>query len=304
MNILVTGATGLIGSELISYLTKKKHRVIKLVRKPQAAPGEIYWDPDAEKLNTETLEGLDAAVHLAGENIAAGRWTAERKQRIRDSRIKGTRFLAQSLARLFDPPKVLISVSAIGYYGNRGSELLDEERDRGKGFLADLCNEWEAATAPAVIRGIRVAIPRIGMVLSARGGALAQMLPIFRMGLGGRISNGRQYMSWVTLDDVIGIIEHAIRNELLHGPVNAVTPYPATNYEFTATLSRVLSKPAFFALPAFAARIAFGEMAEELLLASAKVVPARLKETGYKFRFPELEGALRHVLGIRSQKPE
>jgi uncharacterized protein len=296
MNILVTGATGFIGTELTSFLIKNKHRVLRLVRKAQAGIGEIGWDPAAETINTEALEGLDAVVHLAGENIAGGRWTPERKQRIRESRIQGTRLLSQSLARLFDPPKVFISVSAIGYYGNRGIEQLDEGSNPGKGFLAELCNEWEAATTPAVIRGIRVAIPRIGMVLSTKGGALAQMLPVFRMGLGGRIGSGRQYMSWITLDDIVGIIDHSIRNELIQGPVNAVTPSPLTNQEFASTLGRVLSRPAFFALPAFAARLAFGEMADELLLSGAKVVPARLKETGYVYRFPELEGALQNVL--------
>jgi uncharacterized protein len=301
MNILVTGATGFIGSELIPFLSQNKHRVIRLVRKAQAGAGEICWDPAAETINTEALEGLDAVVHLAGENIAAGRWTAEKKQRIRESRIKGTRFLAHSLSRLFDPPKVLVSVSAIGYYGDRGIEPLDEGNKPGKGFLAELCSEWEAATTPAVIRGIRVAIPRIGMVLSAKGGALAQMLPVFRLGLGGRIGSGCQYMSWITLDDVIGIIDHAIRNELLQGPVNAVTPNPVTNKVFASMLGRVLAKPAFFALPAFAARIVFGEMANELLLSGANIVPARLKETGYQYKFPELEGALRHVLGKKSE---
>jgi len=297
MNILVTGATGFIGSELTSYLTKNKHRVIRLVRKAQTGPGEIRWDPASETINTEALEGLDAVVHLAGENIAEGRWTAEKKQRIRESRIKGTRFLAHSLSRLFDPPKVLVSVSAIGYYGDRGIEPLEEGSKPGKGFLADVCSEWEAATTPAVIRGIRVAMPRIGMVLSTRGGALAQMLPVFRLGLGGRIGSGRQYMSWITLDDIIGIIDHAIHNELLQGPINAVTPNPVTNREFASILGRVLARPAFFALPAFAARVAFGEMAKDLLLSGARVLPARLKETGYKYRFPELESALRHVLG-------
>jgi uncharacterized protein len=301
MNILITGATGFIGSELTSFLSGKRHRVIRLVRKAQADAGEICWNPDAETINTEALEGLDAVVHLAGENIAAGRWTAEKKLRIRESRIKGTRFLTHSLSRLFDPPKVLVSVSAIGYYGDRGVEPLDEGSKPGKGFLADLCCEWEAATTPAVIRGIRVVIPRIGVVLSTKGGALAQMLPVFRLGLGGRIGSGRQYMSWITLDDIVGIIDHAISNELLQGPLNAVTPNPITNKEFASVLGRVLAKPAFFALPAFAARLAFGEMANELLLAGAKIVPARLKETGYQYRFPELEEALRRILGKRPQ---
>lgn len=301
MNILVTGASGLIGSELTSFLTKSKHHVIRMVRKAQAAADEVRWDPAAGILDAEPLERLDAVVHLAGENIAAGRWTAEKKRRIRESRVQVTRFLAQSLARLFDPPKVLVSVSAIGYYGHRGEEQVDEESDPGAGFLPELCNEWEAATGPAVIRGIRVVIPRVGMVLSAEGGALARMLPAFRLGIGGRIGNGRQYISWITIDDLVGILNHAIRNESLHGPVNAVTPNPVTNQEFSLTLGRVLSKPAHFVLPAFAARIAFGKMADEVLLASARVLPVQLKQTGYTYKFPELESALRHALRIPIQ---
>jgi hypothetical protein len=298
MNILVTGATGLIGAELAPFLIKNKHRVIRMVRKTQAAADEVQWNPVTQTLDTEALEGVDAVVHLAGENIATGRWTAGKKRRIRESRIQGTRFLAQSLARLFDPPKLFISVSAIGYYGNRGEEQLDEESDPGTGFLPELCAEWEAATAPAVMRGIRVVIPRIGMVLNTRGGALARMLPIFRLGIGGRIGSGRQYMSWITIEDLVGIIDHAIRNESLNGPVNAVTPNPVTNQEFSTTLGRVLSKPVPFTLPALAARIAFGQMADELLLASARVIPVRLNDTGYKFKLPQLEGALHHALHI------
>jgi len=301
MNILVTGATGLIGTALISLLTQNKNRVIRLVRKTQLAPGEIGWDPYAQTLDIEPLEGLDAVVHLAGENIADGRWTAGKKLRIRESRIQGTRFLAQSLASLFDPPKVLVSVSAIGYYGDRGEELLDEESDPGKGFLADVCREWEAATAPAVMRGIRVVHPRLGIVLSTAGGALARMLPPFRLGIGGRIGSGRQFMSWITIEDLVGVLDYAIHNGSLHGPVNAVSPNPLTNQDFSIMLGRVLSKPSFLALPAFAARIAFGEMADALLLASARVLPTKLKESGYIFQFPEVEGALRHVLETRPQ---
>jgi uncharacterized protein (TIGR01777 family) len=296
MNILVTGASGLIGSALTAFLKKDRHHVIRAVRRAPAAADEVRWDSVAGLLDAEHLERLDAVVHLAGENIAAGRWTAEKKRRIRESRIQGTRFLAQSLARLFDPPKILVSVSAIGYYGDRGDEKVDEESEAGEGFLAEVCGEWEAATGPAVIRGIRVVTPRIGMVLSADGGALARMLPVFRLGIGGRIGDGRQYISWIALEDLVGILDHAIRNESLNGALNAVTPNPATNREFSLTLGRVLSKPAFLALPAFAARLAFGEMADALLLASARVTPTRLKETGYKYKFPELEGALRNAL--------
>jgi uncharacterized protein (TIGR01777 family) len=301
MNILVTGASGLIGKALTAHLTRTGHQVSRMVRKERPGPREVRWDPSRGVLDTGPLEGLDAVLHLAGENISEGRWTAEKKRRIRDSRIQGTQLLAQSLARLFDPPKVLVSVSAIGYYGDRGEEVLDETSAKGSGFLADVCEEWENATAPALMRGIRVVRPRFGMVLSATGGALARMLPAFRLGIGGRIGNGRQYVSWIAIEDLVSILDHAIHNESLHGPVNVVAPNPVTNREFTATLARTLSKPAFFALPAFAARLAFGQMADEVLLASARVSPARMESSGYKFRFAELEGALRHALQTTTQ---
>jgi len=298
MNILLTGSSGLIGTELQAFLSGK-HRVLRLVRRDRQATDEIPWDPSSRKLNMQALEGLDAVVHLAGESLSTGRWTAEKKRRIRESRTQGTQFLAQSLSRLFDPPKVLVSASAIGLYGDRGDERLDEESEPGTGFLPDVCREWEAATEAAVIRGIRVVIPRLGMVLSSKGGALPMMLPVFRFGAGGRIGNGRQYMSWIAIDDLVGVIDHLLRNVSLHGPVNAVSPNPVTNREFTEILARVFSRPAWFALPSFAARIAFGQMASEVLLASARVAPTQLAETGYKFMFPDLEDALRHVL----QKP-
>jgi uncharacterized protein len=296
MNILLTGSTGLIGSELNSYFSGNRHRVLCLVRRAQTGANEIRWDPSTGTLDAQSLEGLDAVVHLAGENIAAGRWTAAKKRRIRESRIQGTQLLAKSLSRLFDPPKVFVSVSAIGYYGDRGDEKLDEDSDEGIGFLPQVCREWEAATEAAVVRGIRVVIPRLGMVLSAKGGSLPRMLPLYRLGLGGRIGNGRQYVSWIAIEDLIGIINHALHNESLHGPVNAVSPATVTNQEFSQILGRVLSRPSWFVLPSFAARIALGKMAKEVLLASARVSPARLAESGFKFQFPELEGALHHIL--------
>jgi uncharacterized protein len=295
MNILVSGSTGLIGSELCSFFSKNNHHIVRLVRGAVAGPDEIRWDPFKGILDTQALERLDAVVHLAGENIASGRWTEKKKRRIRESRINGTRLLAQSLSRLFDPPKVLISISAVGYYGDRGDEQLNEESTAGTGFLPDLCREWEAATEAAIIRGIRVVIPRLGVVLSTRGGAMARMLPFFRLGLGGRIGSGRQYMSWIALEDLLRIIHHAILTPSLHGPVNAVSPNPVTNEDFSKALGRALSRPARFALPAFAARIAFGKMANEALLASARVAPARLAQSEFKFHFPELDGALRHL---------
>ncbi len=296
MNILVSGSTGLIGSELVSFLSANQHQVLRLVRHPDTRPGEIYWDPNAGVLNPQSLEGIDAVVHLAGENLAAGRWTVERKRRIRESRIKGTQLLAQTMARLFDPPKVLVSVSAVGYYGDRGDERLDEESDPGTGFLPDLCRQWEAATQAAMLRGIRVVIPRVGMVLSPKGGALPLMLPVFRLGIGGRLGSGRQFMSWISLEDMVGVIHHVMNNHFLQGPVNAVSPNPVTNREFTQTLAAALSRPSPFVLPSFAARLAFGEMADEALLASTRVYPERLKQSGFKFQFPDLDSALRQSL--------
>lgn len=297
MNILLTGSTGLIGSELIPFLAGT-HRIIRMVRRASTGPDEISWDPAAGKLDKQALEGLDAVIHLAGEGIASGRWTTEKKRRIRESRINGTQLLAQALSHLFDPPRVWISVSAAGYYGDRGEEKLDEDSDPGSGFLSELCRDWEAATNPAIIRGIRVVIPRLGMVLSSKGGALRLMLPAFRAGIGGRIGSGNQYVSWIAMDDLIGVINHALFNESIHGPVNAVSPNPVTNREFTETLARLLSRPARLALPSLAARLAFGKMADEVLLASARISPSRLRESGFKFQFPELEGALRRILEL------
>lgn len=296
MKILITGAGGLVGTALTLHLTRKKHRVIHLVRKASAGPNEICWDPQAKTIEKEALEGIDAVIHLAGENIATGRWTAQKKLRIRESRVQGTHFLSRSLSQLFDPPKVLVSVSAVGYYGDRGADMLDEESEPGRGFLADVCREWESAAAPALMRGIRVVHPRLGMVLSSQGGVLDRILPVFRLGAGGRIGSGRQYMSWIAMEDVLEILEFAVNNASLHGPINAVSPNPMTNQDFTIVLGRLLGKPTFLSLPAFAARTLFGEMADALLLASARVFPTRLKEAGFQFKFPDLEDALRHLL--------
>lgn len=298
MKLLVTGATGLVGSALVPFLTTGGHRVTRLVRSPpRSGAAEIHWDPETGIREPASLEGIDAVVHLAGENIASGRWTPERKARIRDSRVKGTRTLCEALARLAQPPKVLVSASAIGYYGDRGTEPLWEQSIAGEGFLADVCRAWEDATQPAVEKGIRVVFLRLGIVLSAAGGALAKMLLPFKLGVGGIIGSGKQYMSWITLDDVVGAIQHALMNDTLRGPVNVVAPYPVTNSEFTKTLGRVLGRPTIFPMPAFAARLAFGEMADALLLASARVEPKRLLATDYAFRHAELEEALRHLLG-------
>jgi uncharacterized protein len=301
MKVLVTGSSGLIGSALVRSLTSEGHNVLRLVRpesrSSQSGVSEIRWDPAAGEIESSGLEGLEAVVHLAGESIAAGRWTAAQKAKIRDSRIKGTDLLCNTLARLAHPPKVMVSASAIGYYGDRGAESLREESPPGSGFLAEVSRQWEAATAAAAQKGVRVVIPRFGMVLSPAGGALAKMLPPFRMGAGGKLGSGKQYMSWVALDDAVGAIYHTLTGNTLRGPVNVVAPNSVTNLEFTKTLGRVLSRPTLVPVPAFAARLAFGEMADALLLASTRVEPAKLLNTGYRFLYPELEGALRHLLG-------
>jgi uncharacterized protein (TIGR01777 family) len=297
MNVLVTGSTGLVGSALVRFLVAGGHRVTRLVRSPQTTtePAAI-WDPDKGEIDAAALEGLHVVIHLAGENIAGGRWNAERKARIRNSRVQGTRLLSETLARLTRPPKALLSASAIGYYGSRGDEMLREESYPGTDFLADVCRDWEAAAGPARDKGIRVVSMRIGVILSAQGGALVKMLTPFKFGAGGRVGNGRQYMSWITLDDVIGAIHHCGMTESLQGPVNLVAPNPVTNLEFTKTLGRVLWRPTIMPLPAFAARLMFGELADALLLSSTRVAPGRLLATNYVFGFPQLEGALRHLL--------
>jgi uncharacterized protein (TIGR01777 family) len=298
MRIAVSGSSGLVGSAVVSALAAEGHEAIRLVRR-EPAPGEreVRWDPEKGMVDAVGLEGLDAFVHLAGESIAAGRWTAARKDAIRNSRVKGTRLLCDALAGLSKPPKTLLCASAIGYYGDRWEDQLTEESPAGKGFLPEVCREWEAAAEPAARAGIRVVHLRIGVVLTPAGGALARMLPPFRAGFGGTLGSGRQYVSWIALDDLPGIALHALTREELKGPVNAVAPRPVTNRELTEALGKILSRPTLFPVPAIALRIAFGEMADALLLSSARVVPRRLEETGYRFRFPELWAALRHLLG-------
>ncbi|MEW6364957.1 MAG: TIGR01777 family oxidoreductase [Acidobacteriota bacterium] len=295
MRVLVSGASGLIGPATINYLQAAGHDVVRLVRTTSSDTG-VRWDPAAGKIDRAALHGIGAVIHLAGESIAEGRWTRRKKARIRDSRVRGTRLLCEALARLLDRPAVLVSASAMGYYGDRGDEVLREESPPGSGFLADVCREWEAAADPAREAGIRVVHLRSGLVLSALGGALARMITPFKLGVGGTIGDGRQYMSWVSLDDLVGVIRHALENEGLEGPVNAVAPNPVTNAEFTRALGKALSRPTVFRMPARIARLALGEMAEDLLLASARLVPARLLACGFTFRHPDIESALRHVL--------
>lgn len=295
MKTFVTGASGLIGSALVPALEAAGHEVVRMIRRPPAQPDEVEWRPDAPTFDRSVLEGAGAVVHLAGENIA-GRWTAAKKQQIRDSRVDGTRVLAGAFAGLERPPAVFVGASAVGYYGDRGDELLDEESPPGEGFLPEVCQGWEAAADPLREAGVRVAHLRIGVVLSRQGGALGKMLLPFKLGAGGVVGSGRQYWSWVAIDDVVAAVLHVLANDQLRGPVNGVAPNPATNREFTKTLGRVLRRPTVFPMPAFAARLALGEMADALLLASARVVPRRLQASGYAFRYPDLESALRHVL--------
>ena len=295
MNVLMSGATGLIGSSLSQELEEGGHSITRLTRSPQAA-NDIRWDPDAGKIDGP-LEGYDAVVHLAGESIAEGRWTASKKVRIMQSRRKGTRLLAEAIAGLSEPPEVMVSASAVGYYGDRGNELLREDSGPGSDFLAEVCKAWEAAADPAREAGIRVVHPRFGIILSPKGGALGTTLPIFKLGGGGRIGSGRQWWSWVALDDVVGAIRHALENASVEGPVNVGSPNPVTNARYTKALGEVLNRPTVFPLPAPAARLLLGEVADALLLASQRIDPAKLEETGYLFRYPELEGALRHLLG-------
>lgn len=303
MRTIVTGSSGFIGSALVPFLTAGGHAVTRLVRRPASAAaggrgaGEAWWDPGAGAIDRAGLEGHDAVVHLAGESVAEGRWTAEKKARIRASRVEGTRLLCEALAGLERPPRVLVSASATGYYGDRADEVLTEASAPGAGFLAEVARDWEAAADPARRRGIRVVHPRIGMVLGPAGGALAKMLPLFRMGLGGKLGSGRQWIGWIALDDLIGVLRHLVVTEVLEGPVNAVAPNPVTNAELARTLGRVLRRPTLFGVPAAAARAMLGEMADELLLASERVVPERLLGSGYRFRYPDLEGALRGLLG-------
>jgi uncharacterized protein (TIGR01777 family) len=294
MNVLVSGATGFIGSALIPELKAGGHRVNRLTRTPRFGE-DIRWDPGGGVIEGD-LAGFDAVVHLGGESIAEGRWTPEKKRRILESRQKGTRLLAEEVAGLPEPPSVMVSASAIGYYGDRGNELLTEESGPGSMFLSEVCQEWEEAAEAARGAGVRVVHPRFGIVLSTEGGALGRTLPIFKLGGGGKIGSGRQYWSWVSLDDVVGAIVHALNSDTLSGAVNVVGPDPQTNAEYTKVLGRVLGRPTFFTVPAPAARVAIGGMADELLLASARVEPAKLEETGYEHRHPELEGALRHLL--------
>lgn len=301
MRVLVSGSSGLIGSRVVTDLLAAGHEMHRLVRRPDATPHEVSWDPLAGRIDAEVLEGFDAVVHLAGENIGGKRWTRERKERIRTSRVAGTRLLCEALAARQRPPRTLICASALGYYGDRGDEVLTEESPPGKGFLPEVCKEWEAAALPVRSRGTRIVWLRIGIVLAREGGALPRMLTPFRLGLGGRLGSGRQWMSWIAREDVVRIVRFVLQHDDLEGPVNAASPDPVTNAEFTKTLARVLRRPALLPVPAFVLRLLLGEMADELLLSSTRMTPARLTAAGFVFAHPRLEDALRRELGPLGQ---
>lgn len=298
--ILVSGVSGPIGSALVPSLESSGAKITRLMRMTSAPAAEVEtipWDP-AKAIAPEAVSGFDAVIHLAGESIV-GRWTKTKKLKIRDSRVVGTSNLAHALSQAKSKPQVFICSSAIGYYGDRGEELLSEQSAAGTGFLPDVCREWEAATQAADAAGIRTVRMRTGVVLSPKGGALGKMLTPFKMGVGGRIGDGRQWMSWIDVQDMVGAIHHILKTDLLQGPVNMVAPKPVTNAEFTGTLASVLSRPAIFPVPAFVVKLAFGEMGETVLLGSQRVEPSQLVASGYPFRFRDLRASLENVL--RSQ---
>ena len=301
MKVLLSGASGLVGTALSKSLSSDGHQVLRLVRGsfPASDADAIAWSAVEGTVDTQALAAhgrLDAVVHLAGEGIANRRWTTAQKARLRDSRVIGTRGLAEAVAELPEPPGVLVSASAIGWYGDRGAEWVDETDEPGEMFLSDVCRDWEAATIPAREAGIRVVNHRIGVVLSANGGALTKMLLPFKLGLGGRVGPGDQYWSWITLDDLVASIRHVIDTETISGPVNAVAPAPATNLEFTKSLGKALRRPTIFPMPAFVARLMLGQMADELLLGGARIRASVLEQTGFQWTHPELDEALVDVL--------
>jgi len=297
MRVVVTGSSGLIGSALASSLEGDGHEVVRLVRRAPRIPQERRWDPAGEP-DPSLVDGADAVVHLAAETIA-GWWTDSKKDKILQSRVQGTRHIAQAIAGAAHKPKVFLSASGTGYYGHRKDEVLNEQSAPGQGFLADLAKEWEAATRPAAQAGVRVVILRISVVLSNRGGALMQLLPPFKMGLGGKVGNGKQYWPWIVLDDVIGVIRFAIENDSMEGPINVCAPQETTNKQFTKALGRVLRKPTFFPLPSVVVTLTLGEMGQEALLTSTRAHPDKLQQAGYPFQHAEIEEALRSVLTRR-----
>jgi uncharacterized protein (TIGR01777 family) len=297
--ILLSGASGMVGSALRAELDSRQARVTQLVRRVPQTEAELQWNPAAAIAIADTgpIEGLDAAIHLSGANLSEHRWTPAYRREMATSRVDSTRALAMSLAGLRRPPRALLVASAIGIYGNRGDEVLDERSAPGTGLLADLCREWEAAAAPAAAAGLRVVHLRFGVVLAPGAGALAMMLPIFRLGLGGRLGAGKQWMSWISLTDVVGAVLFLLESPSLDGAVNLVSPEPVTNAKFTRSLARLLHRPAVLPVPAFALRLALGPMVDEALLSSARVLPRKLLDAGFRFAQPSIEEALHQAIG-------
>jgi hypothetical protein len=298
MKILISGASGLVGTHLIPTLKAKGHEVFRLVRKTPQSADEIQWDAGKGFSESERvrLENFQSVVHLAGDNVASENWSEEKKRKIRDSRVIGTKVLVDALKTLQSPPQILVSASATGFYGDRKDEILNEDSAKGVGFLSEVCAAWEAESIKAEQFGARVVMPRIGIVLTKDGGALEKMLTPFKFGVGGRIGSGSQWMSWIALEDLIRIIHFALENESLHGAVNAVAPNPVTNEEFTRIFGKVLHRPTILPVPEFAVKLMFGEMGETLLLEGARVLPKRLTENGFEFEFANLEAAMKKAL--------
>jgi uncharacterized protein len=296
MKILVTGSSGLIGSALLPLLTSAGHTVVPMVRRKPAGQNAIYWNIDTREIDTEAMEGADAVVHLAGDPIAGEKWTPERKFLIRESRIKGTTILSEAIAKLKRKPETFVLASAIGYYGDRPGETVHERSAPGMDWLSHICRDWESAADVAAEAGVRTVLARFGIVLSPDGGALERMLTPFKLGVGGRFGEGRHYMSWISIDDAAAAILHILKTDSIRGPVNVVAPNPVPNEEFATTLGKVLGRPTFMSVPEFALRMMFGEMANHLLLTDQRVEPKVLEETGFAYRHPQLDGALKHLL--------
>jgi hypothetical protein len=298
MKILISGASGLVGTHLIPVLEAKGHEIFKLVRKTPRGADEIQWDAKTDFSDAEAakLENFDAVVHLAGDNVASENWSDDKKRRIRESRVVGTRVLVDGLKKVKHPPKTFVSASASGFYGSRRDEILTEESAKGEGFLPDVCDEWEVEARKAEEFGARVVTPRIGVVLAKDGGALDKMLMPFKLGVGGVVGSGKQWMPWIALDDLINVIVFALENEDLKGAVNTISPEIVTNEEFTKTLGKVISRPTILPIPEFAIKLLYGEMGETLLLQGQRMIPKRLQDAGFEFQYPNLEDALKHVL--------
>jgi uncharacterized protein (TIGR01777 family) len=298
LTFLISGASGVVGTALIPFLTTGGHRVVRLVRNQGTRqPDEIYWHPFKGHLDLTGIGPIDVVIHLSGENIGQGRWTPQKKKKIIESRSKSTRLLSAALTRMASPPRVMLCASAIGYYGDRGDRIMTEANECGADFISGVCSDWEAGTAPALDKGIRVAFLRIGVVLTPLGGALKKFLPPFSLGLGGKIGNGKQYMSWISIDDLIYAVQHIIHEDTIHGPVNLVAPEPVTNEQFAKSLGKVLRRPTRVPIPAGLIKGLYGRMGREILLASTRVFPQKMLDAGFTFRYPDLESALRHLLG-------